>query len=449
MTLLDCTKNHEGGKLLFASQGKTLTVDDILSESYNLSQFRYGLCDKAVALVFQSNIELAKWMIFLDGVVNRITIIPPDISIENRASFLTLSGTETVLFDHDNQLTGFSSVYNINRLNIHNSADVPIPENLTTEWVVATSGTTGSPKLVKHDFNSLTNTVKKGNGTDNRWGLLYGLHRFAGIQVFLQALTSANALVITEPEETLSEKIKLLTRNRVNCLSATPTLWRKILMLTESQDLKLSVITLGGEIVDSNILKALRQRFPLAKVRHIYATTEAGTCFSVSDGLSGFPESYLQGILPDVSLKISNLNTLLIKSKSKSSGYIGNDLSSDDGYIDTGDLIQIRNNRCYFNGRENGSINVGGNKVQPEYVESVLMEFPGVCFANVTAKESSIVGNLVQASIVIDVLIDGDKDFIIQLREYCKSRLEQFMIPMSIKIVDDIHLNDTGKLIRK
>ena len=207
MTLFDFIKNHQGKKLLLASETKTLNVEDILTESYKLSPFLFGFYGKTVALDFQNNFELAKWMIFVDGLAKRVTIIPTEISSDNRSTFLTLSETEIVISDRDIQLAGLN-VYNVNYLNIQESLKPPLPQYLETEWVITTSGTTGSPKLVKHTIKSLTNTVKKGKEPNNNtWGLLYGLHRFAGIQVFLQALTSCNTLVITETEEILSKKI--------------------------------------------------------------------------------------------------------------------------------------------------------------------------------------------------------------------------------------------------
>ncbi|MEI9903088.1 MAG: hypothetical protein WDN06_03190 [Asticcacaulis sp.] len=44
----------------------------------------------------------------------------------------------------------------------------------------------------------------------------------------------------------------------------------------------------GGEAADQALLTALRERFPEAHLRHIYATTEAGTVLTVSDGLAAF-----------------------------------------------------------------------------------------------------------------------------------------------------------------
>lgn len=61
----------------------------------------------------------------------------------------------------------------------------------------------------------------------------------------------------------------------------------------------LKTITLGGEIATQAILDTLKNTFPDAKLRHIYATTEAGVVFTVKDGIAGFPlewrNSHLNG----------------------------------------------------------------------------------------------------------------------------------------------------------
>ena len=86
----------------------------------------------------------------------------------------------------------------------------------------------------------------------------------------------------------------MFVREGVNAMSATPTLWRKILMSDASRSLALRSITLGGEIADQQVLSTLASTYPSARIRHIYASTEAGTGFSVTDGKAGFPVSFLE-----------------------------------------------------------------------------------------------------------------------------------------------------------
>ncbi|ERT13832.1 AMP-binding protein [Photorhabdus temperata] len=450
MKLFEFVNNVNVEKTLFVSQESTITILNLKEEKEALCHFLQFVARKKISLIIKNNLALAKWLIFLDGIASHIAILPFEESHENISYFLNKIESDLIISDYDFYHPNFKS-YNINNLAFESVEKFVTLDDINTTWILTTSGTTGSPKLVKHNLKSLTNTVKTGhrNSDDNVWGLLYGIQRFAGLQVFLQSFISLNTLVFAENTLSLTERVELLSTHSVNCLSATPTLWRKILMIPEFKELRLKAITLGGEIADGNILKALSLAFPKAKIRHIYASTETGSGFSVNDGLPGFPIEYLHGALPNVSLKISDKNTLLIKSASKSEGYIDNTFPDvNDGYVDTGDLINVSGNRCYYEGRESGTINVGGNKVHPEHVERVLMDFPGVILANVSAKKNPILGSLVQANIIIDNSIYDTNEFIGKLKKYCHEQLEKYMIPFSFKVVDDIKLNQTGKLTR-
>ena len=79
---------------------------------------------------------------------------------------------------------------------------------------------------------------------------------FAGLQVLLQALLGGSCL-LTAPISNLEKYVKFLVRNKCNAISATPSMWRKLLLLTDLKNLNLKFISLGGEIADSNILKTL------------------------------------------------------------------------------------------------------------------------------------------------------------------------------------------------
>ena len=83
--------------------------------------------------------------------------------------------------------------------------------------------------------------------------------------------------------------------------------------------------------------------------------------------------------------------------------YFGSDISfaSKEGWVDTGDSVEIKEDRVLFRGREDGVINVGGDKVYPEEIENVLLKHPIVAAAKVYAKSSPITGSLVAADVTL------------------------------------------------
>ena len=163
---------------------------------------------------------------------------------------------------------------------------------IDTKITLFTSGTTGTPKANTHSLKNLSKTYNKTLSKDFIWGLTYQISRMAGLQVLLNAFYSDNKIAITS-ELSSTEVIKSFITWNVDAISATPSKWREFISIKSCRFLKLKQITLGGEIADQNILTKLSEIFNDAKIVHVYASTELGVGFSVSDGKEGFPKEYL------------------------------------------------------------------------------------------------------------------------------------------------------------
>ena len=197
------------------------------------------------------------------------------------------------------------------------------------------------------------------------------------------------------------------------------------------------------------ILNALKSTFTNVKIRHIYASTEVGVGFSVVDEKSGFPLSYIAKGINNALLKIDENDLLWIKPKDKIQNYLSlESMYGKDGFINTGDIVKVEKDRVYFQGRESGAINVGGNKVQPEEVESIILSSNLVKEAYVYAKRSPILGSLVCADIVISDSVIDEKTLKKDIINYCKQNMPKFKIPALLKIVKSIELSQSGKLKR-
>lgn len=316
-----------------------------------------------------------------------------------------------------------------------------------TQWCIATSGTTGMPKIVQHSFSSLIRTVKLDNSVGSKiiWGLTYDVTRFAGIQVFLQSFLSGSTLVIPDNQDEFTNQIDFFVAMKCSALSATPSYWRKILMHKKSNDLPLRYVTLGGEIADQNILDNLASRFPKAKITHIYASTEVGVGFPVKDAIEGFPAAYLEG-LDGIEMKIHDSYLFLKPDKVLPEVISGKVDIDSEGYINTGDMVVLDKERVKFLGRASGSINIGGNKVLPEEIESCIKSSGLVMNVKAYGIQSSIMGEIVAADIVPIKL--ENKLIKKQVVEYCKAKLDRYKVPAFIKIVSNIELNSSGKVLR-
>lgn len=324
-------------------------------------------------------------------------------------------------------------------------------DDRSTKITILTSGTTGRPKAVEHTWDSLVRPVRQGGAENPIWLLTYRPHLYAGLQVMLQALMNCGTLVLPWDGSVADDIVTLAAKNEVQFASATPSYWRW-LMTTSSRDLlaqiPLKQITLGGEAVDQSTLDALAAIFPMTRLVHIYATTELGRCFSVTDGLAGFPKRFLDQVSADgVEMKIDD-GELVVQSANAMSGYDRSGKESPQvEWFRTSDLVRIVDGRVFFVGRKTDMINVGGNKVYPLEVERVIRLVEGVADTRVYAETSSIVGELVKCDLVVQPGSDPD-EVEKAVRAATLANLQDYQCPRFISIVEHIPRTDAGKTHR-
>ena len=129
-------------------------------------------------------------------------------------------------------------------------------------------------------------------------------------------------------------------------------------------------------------------------------------------------------------------------------------LADDEGFVDTGDIVELRGDRYYFLGRRNGVINVGGLKVYPEEVEAVINRHPAVRMSVVRPRKNPITGSLVSADVMLkDQLHAGrrrrsDAAIRSEILEICRQSLAPHKIPAIIRYVSSLEVAAAGKLVR-
>lgn len=305
------------------------------------------------------------------------------------------------------------------------------------------SGTTGTPKRITHDFRSLRDRVRAVSEDDARWLLTYEPASFAGLQVILTA-AAAGAVLVCVPGGRVAGLAHAARRHAVTHISGTPSFWRAFLMagLGESggDPPPLRSITLGGEAADQPLLDRLRRAFPDARLRHIYASTEAGALFAVADGRAGFPADWLERGRDGVGLRVRD-GVLEVCSPRAMIGAAG------DGWLNTGDLVEVADGRVRFAGRLDGLVNVGGVKVSPERVEQRLLAVPGVAEAAVVPVPSPITGFLLTATVVPE---PGVQEAALRAAlRAATADLVPAARPRAVTLADRIPLSLAGKKSRK
>jgi acyl-coenzyme A synthetase/AMP-(fatty) acid ligase len=407
-----------------------------------------------VVLRMQDQLTAALALIELDGVARRMVICSADLASDHLAGVVRDSQAEVLLRDAAAAVPPLTSVEIFDSGELQ-PAVVQRRQSHETEWVLLTSGTTGAPKLVQHSLTTLTSTFAQApppQGTV-RWSTFYDIRRYGGMQIFLRAL-QAGSLVLSGYDEPVTDFLARVAAAGVTHMSGTPSHWRRALMSGAAARISPAYVRLSGEIADQGILDNLKTTYPQSHVAHAFASTEAGVAFEVMDGLTGFPESCV-GVREGREIRVSG-GTLEIRSQGTAFRYLGENapqLKGADGFVDTGDRLEVRAGRYHFMGRSGGVINVGGLKVHPEEIEAVINSHPWVHMSLVRARRNPITGAVVVAEVVLEGEADGipqpqPQVLIEDIMAMCRQKLASHKVPATVRIVPSLEVSAAGKLVR-
>jgi acyl-CoA synthetase (AMP-forming)/AMP-acid ligase II len=417
-----------------------------------------ALHGRSVLLALEHELATALALIELDGVARRLVLCPPGLSAEHRRDVAAGAGVEAVVTDCAvDELTDGVATRVAGGLTIRPFA-APVVRDQRTEWVMLTSGTSGAPKMVLHSLASLTGAIEPGAGRTAPivWGTFYDIRRFGGLQILLRSLLCGGSLVLSDANESMGVYLTRAGALGVTHVSGTPSQWRNALAYPTSSAISPRCVRLSGEIADQAILDGLHARYPQAEIVHAYASTEAGVGFEVDDAREGLPAGMI-GRRGEVEIRVSD-GSLRIRSSRTASRYLGLDapaLRDTDGFVDTGDLVERRGERCYFVGRRDGIINVGGLKVHPEEVEAVINRHPQVRASLVRARKNLITGAIVIADVVLRTAAEGpiasDRSDEVkrEILAACRQALANYKVPAAIRFVAALDVAATGKSVRQ
>jgi acyl-coenzyme A synthetase/AMP-(fatty) acid ligase len=119
-------------------------------------------------------------------------------------------------------------------------------------------------------------------------------------------------------------------------------------------------------------------------------------------------------------------------------------LSLEDGWLRTADRAVIQGGRVRILGRQDSTINVGGSKVYPLAVETILLGLPEVAEARVFGVPNPISGFLVGAEVVLAAGVDPETARP-KILAACREQLAGYQVPRVFKIVDSIAVHASGK----
>lgn len=314
--------------------------------------------------------------------------------------------------------------------------------------ILFSSGSTGKPKAMVHNLDALYNTFLQKKPRILNFLVFLMFDHIGGLNTLFNCLACGSTITI--PENRRPDHIcYLIDKYKINILPSSPTFLNLILIgkSFEKYDLSsLKMITYGTETMPESLLLKLKEQLPNVKFIQTFGTSETGIAKTTSKS----SESTLMKIEdPDQEYKIVE-GELWLRSKTQILGYINhsNDSFTSDGWFKTGDLVEeFDGGYLRIIGRSKEVINVGGEKVLPTEIESIILELQEIEDCKAKGLTNAITGQMVVVDIVVKQGYDLQSIKSI-VRNHCKLKLDPYKVPAKINIVDALAFSDRFKKIR-
>jgi len=310
--------------------------------------------------------------------------------------------------------------------------------------VLFSSGSTGPPKAILHDFARLAEKFKVVRHSYRTLALLLVDH-IGGINTLFYTLSNLGTIVSVR-QQSPDAVCAAIERHRVELLPSTPT-FLNLLLLSEAHrryDLSsLRLITYGTEIMPETTLRRIHELFPDVKLLQTYGMSELGILRSKSrDSNSLWMQIGGEGFETKVVDRI-----LHIRAQSAMMGYLNAPSPfDDDGWFNTGDEVELDGEYVRFLGRRSEIINVGGEKVYPAEVENVLLRMPNLRDVVVTGEPNPLTGQIVAAYFRLKEP-EQLPALRSRMREHCRGLLEPYKIPAKVEIVAEEQYSERFKKV--
>lgn len=311
--------------------------------------------------------------------------------------------------------------------------------------VLFSSGSTGKPKGILHDFDQVAEKFRKVRQPVVTIPFLM-IDHFGGINTIL-AITSSHGTVVTVADRSVENICAAIEQYKVELLPATPSFLTLLIAskLYKNYDMSsLKRITYGTEVMPQSTLDRVRKVFPGMVLQQTYGLSEVGVLRSQSRddgslwvriGGEGFQTKVVDGIL-------------WIKSDYAMVGYLNAPSEFDaDGWFNTQDQVEVEGDYFRILGRITDLINVGGQKVYPAEVESVILELDNVRDVSVFGEEHALMGKVVVARVSLEQS-EPAEDLKKRVRKHCLGRLSSYKVPVKVIITDSVLYSVRQKKIR-
>jgi len=399
----------------------------------------------------------------LDYIINQCH--PPMAFISKRLKpKLNLDGI--TLYDEDDMLTLASQA--VGRADdLSGSFD----SNRLAE-IIFTSGSTGDPKGVMLSHRNLianTDSILKylKLNAEDTIEIVLPFYYCYGLSLLHTHLRVGGSLVLNNTFIFLGSVLDDLTKYKCTGFSGVPSHFQLLLRNSTSfktMDLPhLRYVTQAGGKLHDVFIEEFREAFPEVVFFVMYGQTEATARLSYlsPELLSEKLGSMGKGI-PDVELEIFNeqgqpagvgeVGEIVARGDNIMLGYLNDEeltaKTLKDGWLHTGDLARKDEDGFFFiTARVKEIIKVGGNRVSPKEVESVILTLPEVVDCTITGEFDDMLGELLKAEITL--VSTADKDQLkVEIQRKCAAELISYKVPQKIEFLDRVNIAATGKKVK-
>lgn len=308
--------------------------------------------------------------------------------------------------------------------------------------VLFTSGTTGRPKAILHDFQPFLKRYQSPRPAYRTLAFLQFDH-IGGINTLLHTMYNSGTVIVPSERSPAAVMSDCETFN-VEVLPTTPTFLRMLWMsdfVPGGFPESLKIVTYGTERMDQETLDLLCKHLPNVEFRQTYGMSELGILRVKSLSRNSL---FMKIGGEGVELKVEE-GVLKIRSETRMMGYLNAGSPFDpEGWYDTKDLVEVRDGYVEIVGRVGDVINVGGLKFVPSEVERVALQFEGVRHAKAVGRPDPILGQHVE--LLLSVVGDYKQFQLRILRNFLAERLPSHMVPLRI-IPNGVEISHRGKIL--
>lgn len=322
--------------------------------------------------------------------------------------------------------------------------------------IIYTSGTTGRPKgVMMNHRQTLRLYAEWCDLADLREGDRYLIvnpffHTF-GYKAGVISSLIRGATILPVPVFEIDRVLELVERERVTMLPGPPTLYHALLDAPDTHDLSsLRTAVTGAADIPVELIRRVKTELPFQSIMTGYGLTEAGTATASRPGDSFEQVATTVGTPCDgVEVRIAEDGEVLVRGYSVMQGYFDDPDATTatidaDGWLHTGDLGSLDlDGRLRINGRKKDMFIVGGFNAYPAEVEAFLLEHPAVAQVAVVGVPDERLGQVGRAFVVAKSPVSEA-----ELVSWARDRMAGFKAPRSVRFLDELPLNATGKVMK-